>query len=83
MRVTELKALAGDRELRNYSWVRKAELVALLQNNPLPSRSGGSAPRARPLRPTRPPPPPQRRPAPAPWISSAGASAQGVLLGNL
>ena len=30
MRVTELKALARDRELRNYSRMRKAELVALL-----------------------------------------------------
>ena len=41
MRVTELKALARDRGLRNYSRMRKAELVALLQNNPPPSRSGG------------------------------------------
>ena len=41
MRVTELKALARDRGLRNYSQMRKAELVALLQNNPPPSRSGG------------------------------------------
>ena len=52
MRVTELKALARDRELRNYSQMRKAELVALLQNNSLP------ASRTRPPRPTRPPPPP-------------------------
>ena len=36
MRVTELKALARDRGLRNYSQMRKAELVALLQNNPPP-----------------------------------------------
>ena len=41
MRVTELKALTRDRELRNYSRMRKAELVALLQNNPPSSRSGG------------------------------------------
>ena len=52
MRVAELKALARDRGLRNYSPMRKAELVALLQNNSL------SAPRTRPPRPTRPPPPP-------------------------
>ena len=37
MRVTELKALARDRELRNYSRLRRAELVALLQNNPPPA----------------------------------------------
>ena len=37
MRVTELKALARDRVLRNYSRMRKAELAALLQNNPLPA----------------------------------------------
>ena len=41
MRMRELKSLARDRLLRNYSRMRKAELVALLQNNPLPSRSGG------------------------------------------
>ena len=34
MRVSELKALTRDRGLRNYSRMRKAELVALLQNNP-------------------------------------------------
>ena len=37
MRVTELKALARDRELRNCSRIRKAELVALLQNNSPPA----------------------------------------------
>ena len=37
MRVMELKALARDCGLRNYSRMRKAELAALLQNNPLPS----------------------------------------------
>ena len=52
MRMAELKSLARDRGLRNYSRMRKAELVALLQNNSPP------APRTRPPRPTRPPPPP-------------------------
>ena len=47
MRVMELKALARDRGLRNYSWMRKDELVALLQNNPPPV----------PTPSTRPPPP--------------------------
>ena len=37
MRVTELRALARDRGLRNYSRMRKAELVSLLQNNPPPA----------------------------------------------
>ena len=46
-RMPELKYLARERRLRNYSRMRKAELVALLQNNPPP------APR------TRPPPPTQ------------------------
>ena len=41
MRMSELKSLARDRGLRNYSRMRKAELVALLQNDPPPSRSGG------------------------------------------
>ena len=52
MRMPELKSLARERRLRNYSRMSKAELVALLQNNPPP------APRTRPPRPTRPPPPP-------------------------
>ena len=52
MRVPELKYLPRERKLRNYSQMRKAELIALLQNN-LPL-----APRTRPPRPTRPPPPP-------------------------
>ena len=46
MRVAELKALARERGLSGYSRSRKAELIALLQNNPPPP-----APR------TRPPPP--------------------------
>ena len=55
MRVMELKALTRDHGLRNYSRMRKAELVALFQNNPPP------APRTRPPHPNRhPPPPPQR-----------------------
>ena len=33
MRVPELKSLARDRGLKNYCQMRKAELVALLQNN--------------------------------------------------
>ena len=55
MRVTELKVLARDRGLRNYSRMRKAELVALLQNNPPPGQSHASA---APTPHTRPPPPP-------------------------
>ena len=57
MRVTELKALARDRGLRNYSQMRKAELVALLQNNPPPAPT----PRTRP-----PPPAPQMSPSGVP-----------------
>ena len=57
MRVPELKALTRDGGLRNYSRMRRAELVALLQNNPPPAQSGG--PRA-PTPHTRPPPPPSR-----------------------
>ena len=39
----ELKALTRDCGLRNYYWMRKAELVALLQNIPLPGQSHASA----------------------------------------
>ena len=44
MRVTELKALARDCGLRNYSRMRKAELVALLQNNPPPTSTPAPPP---------------------------------------
>ena len=69
MRVTESKALARVRELRNYSRMRKAEMVALFQNNSPPLRSGGPrAPAPTPC--TRPPPPP-------PQMSLSGASPRG------
>ena len=55
MRMSELKSLARDRVLRNYSQMRKTELVALLQINVTPED-----PRAPALR-TRPPPPPPWR----------------------
>ena len=61
MRMPELKSLARERRLRNYSRIRKAELVALLQNNPPP------APRTRPPRPTRPPPPTPPTPPTQTW----------------
>ena len=76
MRVAELKAISRERGLRGYSRLRKAELIALLQNNPPPppqtpaprarpptallTRPAGSLER-RPPRPTRPPPPPSVR----------------------
>ena len=67
MRVPELKSLARDRWLRNYSQMRKAELVALLQKNPPPGQSRTSA---APTPHTRPPPPPQ--------MSSSGALLRGA-----
>ena len=44
MKVPELKALARDRGLRNYSRMRKAELVALLRNNGTPEDPRSAAP---------------------------------------
>ena len=66
MRVAELKALAREHELRGYSQLRKAELIALL-HPALPTRSTvpgdplhGGHHEWRPPRPSRdPPPPPQ------------------------
>ena len=64
MRVAGLKALAREHGLRGYSWLRKAELIALLweQNirvpEPRPVPPSSPATRTRPPRPTRPPPPP-------------------------
>ena len=56
MRMPELKSLARDRRLRNYSRMRKTELVALLQYNGTPEGPRAAAPHTRP-----PPPPPQRQ----------------------
>ena len=39
MRVPELKSLSIEHRLRGYSRMRKAELVALLQNSPPPGQS--------------------------------------------
>ena len=39
LRMSELKSLTRDHGLRNYSQLRKAELVALLQNSPPPGQS--------------------------------------------
>ena len=63
MRVAELKAITRERGLRRYSRLRKAELIALLQNNPplqaAPrTRSPRSTRSPRPPAPQRPPPPP-------------------------
>ena len=61
MRMPELKSLTRDRALRNYSQIRKAELVALLQNSPPPGQSHTSTS-----------PTPHTRPAPPPQMSTWG-----------
>ena len=68
MRMPELKSLARDHGLKNYSQMRKAELVALLQNNPPPGQSHASAA----------PTPCTRPPTPPPWMSSSGALPRGA-----
>ena len=59
MRMVELKYLARECRLRNYSRMRKAELVALLQNNPPPGQSRASAAPTPHTTPSPPPPPTQ------------------------
>ena len=56
MGIPEIKSLARDRGLRNYSWMRRAELAALLQNSGTPEGPRAPASRIRP-----PPPPPPTR----------------------
>ena len=53
MKMPELKVLAREHRLRSYSRMRKAELVALLQNSPPPFQSHAST---SPTPHTRPPP---------------------------
>ena len=65
LRMPELKALARERRLRGYSRLRKAELIAFLQNN-----------EHRAQRP--PPPPPQGRAAPTSRMSPSGAPPRGA-----
>ena len=80
MRMPELKALARERRLRGYSRLRKAELIAFLQDN---TPQEPQAPRQqRPPRPSRPPPPP---PPTARWSFTSGAPSgfHRCLLGNL
>ena len=48
MRMPELKSLARDRGLKNYSRMRKAELVALLQNSGTPEGPRAPTPQTRP-----------------------------------
>ena len=64
MKVVELKALARERGLRGYSRLRRAELVALLQNNPPPPPQMSTwEPIDDRLRPDRPTPQRPRQPS--------------------
>ena len=65
LRMSELKAFTRERRLRGYSWLRKAELIAFLQNNECWAQ--------------RPPlPPPQGHAAPASQMSASGAPPRGA-----
>ena len=66
MRMPELKSLASDRGLRNYSLMRKTELIALFQNNGTPEGPRAPAPRTRP-------------PTPPPQMSSSGTLPRGAI----
>ena len=66
LRMPESKALAREHRLRGYSWLRKADLIAFLQNNEHQARSTGEALAQRP-----PPPPPQMSP---PGVPPRGAT---------
>ena len=61
LRMPELKALAREHRLRGYSWLRKADLIAFLQNNEHQAQSAGKTQAQR-----SPPPPPQMSPSGAP-----------------
>ena len=73
LRIPELKALTREHGLRNYSQLRKTELIALLQDNEHQAQSTGEAQAQRP-----PLPPPQRHTVPASWMSPSGAPPRGT-----
>ena len=64
MRVPELKALAREHGLRNYSWLRKAELIELIRNDQRPVQSWEPSMPQR--TPNQPRPPHPNRPLPPP-----------------
>ena len=72
LRMPELKALARDRRLRNYFQLRKAELIAFLQNTEHQARSAGEAQAQRQQR------PPQRHAVPTPQMSPSRAPLRGA-----
>ena len=63
MRMPELKALARERKSRGYSRLRKAELIAFLQDNA--HQEPQAQRRQRPPRPSKSPPPPLPSGAPS------------------
>ena len=70
MRMPELKALAGEHGLRGYSQLRKAELIAFLEDNE------PQAPRQQR------PPHPNRPSLPPPWSGPPVGASSDVYLGS-
>ena len=73
LRMPELKALAREHRMRGYSRLRKADLIAFLQNNEHQARSTSKTQAQRPS-----PPPPQRHTVPALWMSPSGVPPRGA-----
>ena len=65
LRMPELKALAREQGLRGYSRLRKADLIAFLQNNEQGQQRSPS-------------PPPQRHAVPSSWMSPSRAPLRGA-----
>ena len=76
MRMPELKALTRECRLRGYSRLRKAEVIAFLQDNTTEepharsARSAATPRQQRPPRPSRPPPPWSGAPSGLPQMST-------------
>ena len=78
LRMPELRALTRERELRGYSRLKKAELIAFLQNNERRAQRRPPPPQMSTWEPNRPPETSTWEPNRPPWMSPSEAPPRGA-----